>query len=276
MVGHPRSGTTWTYDILTAHPLVAGIFESWLFAGFASLMAPEHWDQSHLADLQEVTGYRTGLSQLIRRDELLADLREQAAKWMARALGPGDRYLVEKSPVHVLHVPLIANLFPEARFILVVRDGRDVVSSVRAAGRSWSPHWAPAGRRMVTHWARSWAQDAHLTHSFDRHPAVATTVRYETLRANPRAEARRLFEFCGIPCSPDELDGIVERTSLAAQPTGEDRFRRNGRSGDWKRDWSRIERLLFERTAGTALRDLGYERTRWWWLGGASRERHHN
>src|SRR5205823_957842 len=60
------------------------------------------------------------------------------------ALKPRATVVLEKTPAHTLHVPLIRRVVPQARFIHVIRDPRTVVSSLLdAAGRSWGSNWAP-------------------------------------------------------------------------------------------------------------------------------------
>src|SRR5437667_9309955 len=129
VVGVSRSGTTWVYDILTAHPQVAGILESWLFStvnGVGSLFSSAHWPHRSV-----------GLGRLLNREALLEYVRDFVARLMQHALGPQHRYLVEKSPPHLYTISLISELFPKARFIHVIRDGRDVCVSIRAATLSW-------------------------------------------------------------------------------------------------------------------------------------------
>src|SRR5439155_26280155 len=52
-------------------------------------------------------------------------------------LGPDARYIVERTPGHVSHLPLIADVFPDARVIHIVRDGRAVARSLTSM--DWGP-----------------------------------------------------------------------------------------------------------------------------------------
>src|SRR5207302_4815633 len=110
IVGQFRSGTTWVYDILTAHPEVGGAFESRLFTfadGIASLFTPRHFEHQ-----VELLGTPHGVGQLITRERLASDVRELASGWLAAALQPRHRFLVEKTPDHYESMHVIAEIFP--------------------------------------------------------------------------------------------------------------------------------------------------------------------
>ena len=97
-----------------------------------------------------------------------------------------------KTPKHVLHMPEIAELFPEARFVHIVRDGRDVAlsylskdfgpSDVRSAADVW--------RARVE---RGRADGARLG---ERRYAE---LRYEDLLTDPEAELRTICAFLDLP-----------------------------------------------------------------------------
>src|SRR5215210_3852033 len=91
VLGHPRSGTTWVYDILTFHPEVAGVLESWLFTpgvGLARLFGDELWAEDRLQRHRETVGQVAGLAQLVTRQELADEVRRLAERLLARALEP--------------------------------------------------------------------------------------------------------------------------------------------------------------------------------------------
>jgi hypothetical protein len=271
VVGVHRSGTTWVYDMLTAHPEVAGVFESGLFSfdlGVAPLFHPSHWyrDPDRLEHDTSFFGASFRLNQLLDREELVEEVLAMSSGWLARALTPDDRYLVEKTPQHYATMPLIAELFPGAAFVHVIRDGRDVTVS-RAAAQSWArqterqwslgaeaAHWASAIRE-----ARALAEERSLRY---------LEVRYEALHRSGREELRSIFDFCGIPANDQLVRRICERTKLASGGGDEGAFRRRGVVGEWRERWGLLDRIRFDRAAGEMLVQLGYERGRAWWLPG--------
>lgn len=266
VVGAERSGTTLLFEALEAHPEVAGIFETFLFddrIGLAGLFDDAFWDPGRVALQREHIGRPVGLGQLVTRAELAADLGGLVTAWLARPLGPGHRYLVEKSPVHVFKAPLIAELVPQARFVEIVRDGRDVALSSLAANEGW-------GRRVrrdpaatgVTESAQAWRANLTAGRAHQRAlPDRWLRVRFEDLRADFDGTVAAVLRFAGFPAT-------LEHARAAADPgrhqLGETGFRRGGRVGRWRAQFGLRDALAFHRAAGAMLVEAGYERDRRW------------
>ena len=258
VIGAARSGTTWVYDILRHHPQVAGVYESWLFTphnGIGSFFTDAHWPPK-----------RSGLGNLLPREDVLRYSRELVTSIMGHAIQPETRYLVEKSPNHAFAVPLIREFFPGARFICVIRDGRDVAVSVRAASRSWSKDWQNTFGRSMRVSAQVWK----LTIQRARQEAQALgddymEIRYEQIHEDPFAAYQTLFDFCQIDYDDDILQNIFSATDFRKNyKPDEAEFRRGGRIGDWKQAFSPIDTLMFKQAAGDMLIDLGYESDHSW------------
>jgi hypothetical protein len=89
---------------------------------------------------------------------------------------------LEKTPRHIWHVDYIKRVVPDAKFILMTRDGRDVVASLYE--RTGDIHKA----------ILRYKDDSLLTiRQLDNHSAIL--VRYEDLIANPRIELIRIMNF---------------------------------------------------------------------------------
>ncbi|MDW7759177.1 MAG: sulfotransferase [Acidobacteriota bacterium] len=259
IVGAARSGTTWVYDIFNAHPKVAGVFESWLFTpkdGLGSLFTEAHWPPKF-----------SGLGRLLRREELVRHAREFAETILGHAVGDEHRYLVEKSPSHLFHIPFIGEIFPASRFIHVVRDGRDVAVSVLDAAASWVPIWKSSFGRSIASSAKAWGDAVRRAQRYGRElgPDRFLEIRYETLRNDPLSQFREMFDFCGIPYDDALLKIIEDKTDFSKNYRGgAGKFRRGGRAGDWKTTFSRKDALVFQAVAGTLLIELGYEHSMDW------------
>ena len=257
VIGCARSGTTWVLDAFGAHPDVATVNESWLFSptvGLGPLLGKGHWDPDH-------PGGPQGLSRFVSREDFVAEVRTFAARVLGKALGDGQRFLVEKSPNHVWTADGIAEVFPEARFIHVVRDGRDVAVSLLAAGDSWAPQWKESSAASVQQAASTWRR------ALERAAVVAPAlddrlleVRYEDLHADPVSGYRRLFDFAEVPYDEDLLERVRTANDFPSNYTPNERgFRRGGRVGDWTDRFSPADCLAFQLAAGELLIELGYE-----------------
>ena len=102
-------------------------------------------------------------------------------------LAAGKRYLVEKTPMHILYLDLIRRTIPDAKFVIMVRDGRDVTASL---GRRNKGDFEAGLSRWVNDTGISLAQ---------RGRADAHVQRYEDLVADPSATMQRICEFLGVP-----------------------------------------------------------------------------
>jgi len=121
-----------------------------------------------------------------------------------------DLRQVETTPHTLLHMDMVARLFPQGRFIHVVRDGRDVVSSLMQ--RDWVD---PATGEKV--WcckdtesaADYWAHvvDAIRAHG-ENVPGRYLEVQYEHLVSHPEAVIRQVLAFLGEPWDPAVLSEV--------------------------------------------------------------------
>ncbi|HWB66807.1 MAG TPA: sulfotransferase [Mycobacteriales bacterium] len=231
VLGAARSGTTWLHRLLTAHPMVGGTEtgETWLFGDVMAL-----WN----SPARDVVGDGPLLA-AIRRfcDALLLAMRDRVA--------PGAAYVCEKTPESVWRLPLLTRLYPDARYLHVVRDGRDVALSmsridggtVRLADAAAS--WVSAERAVRTAAPR-------LTHRLE--------VRYERMLADPVEVAESVWHWLGLPVDGAARTAARRRSQQRVTPLPP-----TGEIGQQKwRDLPLPEQQEVEAVAGDLLRELGY------------------
>ncbi len=268
VVGVPRSGTTWVQRLLAAHPDAFPLLETYMFSGRIGLGAlfgpvpPDAGDEAPAAA-------PPGLGRLFTRGELLVEARTVARRWLEAGVPEGTLFAVEKSPWHLDELPLIAEVLPEARFVNVLRDGRDVAVSLYEARRSWSQFGSAEPGDVVGEAARSWSTGCAL--AAKAAPALGERlleVRYELLRADPRVGCRALLAHCGMPAGEADTDHAVASADieLGDRPHGEGLPIRAGRVGEWRERFGIADARRFDRVAGATLRATGYEPDRRWWL----------
>ncbi len=162
----------------------------------------------------------------------------------------------EKTPHNVYFVPEISGDFPDAQFIHLVRDGRDVAAEqLRSA----------FGPRNVHAAALLWRQTmaAGLGARADVAPGRWLDVRYETLVAEPEAELRRILGFLEEDFDPAVLR--PEESEIARRRAETRDHRPLGRPistdyvGLFRHHLSLHEQGLFAGVAGGLLREHGYE-----------------
>lgn len=135
-------------------------------------------------------------------DELLSWVRQYGAGWpsIMRFYGTwegrviGKRELVwwgDNAPYHVHNIPYFASLFPESRFILMIRDPRDVYTSIKVNYKERYP--LPD---VISVWERA-LLDGLLAKSVVGAARMAE-VRYEALVTRPRRQLEEICSFLGV------------------------------------------------------------------------------
>jgi len=195
IVGMPRSGTTLVEQIAASHPDVFGAGE--------------------LKDIINITN-SLGDGVTAIQDWNADSIMKAAAGQLQRlqALGGAASRVTDKMPDNVIHLGLIALLFPNARVVICRRDARDNCLSCFFQHFSerllWSCDLADCGRRfleidrLTDHWLRVL-------------PLKMLEVRYEQMVADQEGQSRRLIDFLGLPWDPKCLDfHKTERTVMTA------------------------------------------------------------
>ena len=110
----------------------------------------------------------------------------------------GKRRCGEKSPWHLMAVPELMALYPRAKFLWMIRDGRDVVRSCRGMPFfAWHPDWLLC---------QTWCRAAALAEKYRRqNPDRFLICRFETLVEDPVEEVKRIDEFLGLNFEPSQL-----------------------------------------------------------------------
>ena len=258
--GCGRSGTTLIRVILDTHPSICcGPESSALRSGAlktGKLAARYDFEPSVLQRMSRDSSCQT---EFIERFFTAYAARTQKSRW------------AEKSPRNVHRLRFIRRHFPKSRFVHALRDGRDVVCSLRT-----HPRFRVVDGELVEQNTRNplgpcirrWVQDvsAGLVH---RGEPWYTEVRYEDLVSDPEATLRRLFEFLDEPWDPSVLEFYKVNTRSRdatlfpqnPEATGPIYSKATGR---WRRDLSADERQLFQREAGALLSQLGYAKNERW------------
>jgi hypothetical protein len=166
----------------------------------------------------------------------------------------------DKTPMYMQHLPLLARLFPDTRFVHLLRDGRDAAQSFLAmpegiVTRTW------AHPRSAADFACQWRTEVEAAQGLGRRvgPERYLELRYEELVAEPERELRRLCAFAELPWEPEML-GYAGEVDVSAKPH-QQRLRQPPTPGvrDWRKDLPRADALAFEGIAGDLLRRLGYD-----------------
>ena len=238
--GARRSGTWWLQRILTAHPEVSEVpSETDLFElGIRPLLERFHHGVKSSTTVGELHA---------DRDVVLDGARDFCDQVFLPYLEPGARYLSERSPGHAKAVDVIAPVYPDARLIHIIRDGRDVARSLVA--REWGPD-------SVGEAAVEW-RDSILQARAAAPEGRYLEVRYESLLEDLDGGVRALYDWLELPAD----DALLEQAlSVARRPMNEDPKDPRIAQGKWRDYFSEDDLAAFEAEAGELLEEMGYER----------------
>jgi hypothetical protein len=252
--GCGRSGTTLLRMMLDSHPRICCGPESSLFRRRAV-------DTRWLAD-------RFGFChEEVRAIHDTAPSRPAfiegfAALCMRKA---GKARWAEKTPRNISRIAEIFRWFPAARFVHVLRDGRDVACSLRTHPRHKvvDGKLVPTGAwKPIAGCARRWVRDIESSRPWWGDPRFMT-VRYEDLVLDPRPSLERLMKFLG----EDWDEGLIAHAAADSPFRDATRFAQNPEAlgavstaslSRWQRDLDGRDKQIFKRIAGPLLVELGY------------------
>lgn len=255
--GCGRSGTTLFKELLNRHSRFACGPETSLYGlpfSLENIAAPWGMPMAELSRMRARSDHLVAFADRFARAFLDA---ESKARW------------AEKTPNNVRAVERLLTWYPNGRFIHVVRDGRDVVCSLRhhpkervRGGKIVPVH----ANNPVGVSARRWLSDTMRGLAFKEHPRCIE-VRYESLVADPESEMRRVCAFVGEAFEPAMLDGSGGEPARPGQNMNNERASgpiSSGSVGRWRKDLTARERSEFVDVAGELLIALGYAEDHAW------------
>lgn len=270
-VGCGRSGTTLLRSMFDAHPEIAIPYESHFVVALGRAGPRKRYEReggfavdAFASDLLAQFAFsHWGIGELELGEALHAPPPLSYADAVRRVFAlyarrQGKRRYADKTANYVLSLPLLAELFYEARFVHVLRDGRDVALSWLDTGWDFGPQTV---EEAALYW-RYYVQRGRRT-GRDLGPRYCE-IAYEWLVADPEGALRELCSFLELPYHPAMLDYFEHADELLssmprpgqhqslAQPV-------TGGLRDWRRQMPAHDIALFESLAGSVLEELGYE-----------------
>jgi hypothetical protein len=278
IVGVSRSGTTLLRLMLDAHPDLAIPPETHCIPLVArncadaanprdcfieTLTSHLYWPDFHV-DGQALTDSVAAIDPFDVGDALRNFYRLYAERFGKPRWG-------DKTPGYVHKMDLIQGFLPEAHFVHIIRDGRDVALSLNEA-------WRNSGRmkpiQEAAHW---WMAKLSKARNQANELSFYLEIRYEDLVLESEATLRRICYFIDLPWNPLMLEyyktaeerlaelvtfdrkkaaNIEQRRAKHALTT---RAPEASRIGRWRTAMSKSDQQEFERIAGEMLAELGYD-----------------
>jgi hypothetical protein len=278
IIGVSRSGTTMLRLLLDKNPLLAITPETrWLIPAIEILQS----NPSNISRFREILiGHSTWADMHIDNDQLDIILSLHDAYnpmetlrkiYFYYAKAQGKSRVGDKTPLHILSLHKIASAFPEARFIHIIRDGRDVALSMRSV---W---WVQ--NKDIRDLAKFWTWRIHEARQQAQFLPHYMEVKYEDLLQESEMILKKIALFIEIPFDSVQMNAHLTAANRLLELTDLNHFgetissstRRSvhkltsfppdkNRMGGWRKELTEEEIVSFERIAGDLLSDLGYER----------------
>lgn len=245
VVGCSRSGTSVFVELFSQHADLANWSEA------AQVLELKYYDPTvdHYKDRTDVTE---------------ADALRIRAFFGAFARLTRKRYLVNKHPQNSLRIAYLKAVFPDARFVHVVRDGRAVVAShLRKVERDKFRQFYPFGNfPKPVRWREYLALPPLLQYAYQWRDVVSyvrgaaesdladdeyVEIRYEDLCNDPRSALAMIDAALGLDPR--------RRYDEKAPPT------LRSQNAKWREEWSTAEVRQIEAVIGDLLQEFGYEPT---------------
>ena len=294
--GHARSGTTLLMRLVRLHPDVHCNYQAHFFTRQPLLKSLVNTPEAEEWLSRKSNRWNQGrdLSPLVLR--AIADfmMERDAAK-------EGKHIVGDKSPSSTIHGQAVRDMhsiYPDAKLVYIIRDGRDVLISERFRNFvEESKFLSVEDKRIIKNLQKDQAQFTNgtrsiFTETFLRRVAKGWVqnlqetedeghrlfgeryfgIRYEDLLAKPFIEMTKVWRFLGVK---DFEGSLVEATKseMASNPDEEWQAKRNegiasflpkGQAGNWQKLFTERDKSIFKEIAGEMLIRWNYEKDNQW------------
>lgn len=268
--GSGRCGTTWLQAMMGCHPQVATTVQMTVFYTYIpDWLESWKWETRFTEDSEH---WDVGLPVVWTEDEFVEFLRDFIARVYSRVMAknPNATHILDKHGEYRNHLDAINKFIPHARFIHMVRDGRDVALSLKAAKDQWG--W---GSSSVPEAIVDWKQFVEESQQGAKFGDRFLEVKYEDLYQDGESVLRDVFEFCGLPVKDLDIADIVKRHTfeqMKANLASPDPDRkapaghyRHGKAGSWREELTPMQKYLIDFYAADTLKQYGYYEDNWWY-----------
>jgi LPS sulfotransferase NodH len=295
ILGHARSGTTLLMRLVRLHSDVHCNYQAHFFTRKPLLKSLVDTPEAEEWLRRKSNRWNQGrdLSPLILRAVADFIMERDAAK-------EGKRIVGDKSPSSTIHGQAVRDLhavYPDAKLIYIVRDGRDVLISERFRNLVEESKFLKAeDRRIIEELRKDQTQFTNGTCSIFTESVIRRvaggwvknlqetddegrrlfdenycSLRYEDLLERPFAETQRLWKFLGVQATPALEKAVLGE--MSSNPDEEWQAKRNddiasflpkGQAGNWQRLFTARDKTLFKEVAGEMLVKWKYEKDTNW------------
>lgn len=243
VLGTPRSGTTLLQKILESHSKLFSIQAETAIFSFKNFWSKnrKHFDFDELTKNKLLSESKDNIDFFENSVSILMDRN------------PG-KIFIEKTPQHIRYLSFLIKHFPNAKFVHIVRDGRDCYCS--AIKHPWIPQ-----SRSIELFSKYYSSCVKRGIKSIGHPNVHT-LKYEDLVQDPLAIVKDLMTFLSLEVEEEQLNSSFRSKDKRAQL---EQFKKlneginNSSVGRWKNELNKKQIQEFEKYSKDVLRYFGYD-----------------
>jgi protein-tyrosine sulfotransferase len=265
IVGVPRSGTTLLRVILDSHPnLAVGPECPWISGNYGDLISFRHLYETLISHksgpIKNLNGVTHDMVASVMGNAINEILQGYAQKKKKQ------RWL-EKTPDNIAFIPFLNTIFPNAKYIHIIRDGRDVACSSFNSKHNWGTH-INCNEKIIKNtiinclkrwnlWVtqfQKWIEEYNLN---------VHELKYEDMIVAPQKNIEAILEFINEPWSDNVLNYQNCTHDLPTHEMGtQDVISKKHFScesiGRWKQQFSYLDKLRYVIIAGKTLKKYNY------------------
>lgn len=268
IIGVPRSGTTLLRIMLDSHPnLAVGSECPWFCRSYCDVTS---FKDLYLSLVEDRYGPVRNFEGVSEAHVTLALGEAISSILSAYAHGRGKKRWLEKTPNHITEIPFIVKLFPQSKYIHIIRDGRDVACSSFKERVTWGKQLQNREEKVTNtrlnalqRWCRWVAQFEKWKQEYE---LDICQISYEDLVRNPRPTLEKILQFIEESWSEDVLNYGKQKHDIPDWEAGSRDVSQKPKISDegigrWKTEFSDTERLIAASFADSMLTKFGYEAT---------------
>lgn len=243
VMGSPRSGTTLIQKVIEGHDQYFSIQGETGIFSYQNIFNPERHHFGLTTEQQK---------ELFSASVDIVDFFDKAVKKIS--IENDGKIFIEKTPQHVIHLDKLVRYFPNAKFVNIVRDGRDCFCSAKH-------HENIPQRSSVRIFASYW-KECVTPPLMLKHNKRLYTFKYESFTKAPEVELNKLMKFLGHELMDKQLDPETYRKDKRASNENFKRLNENINESSvarWKDELGEDEKRVFKEIAGKELSSYGYE-----------------
>ena len=261
VVGVPRSGTTWLFKMLAAHP------------GFCSLNGANTLFQNYIFPMEKAyrdeemglknKGFDRGMPSKLDPTEF-HKLLLHYVDFFYENFSITNPFYVEKATDLLDQTKNILRFVPNAKFIHIVRDGRDsALSDIKYRKK----YGFPLGIENIYEAAQRWKNETlSYRQQMRLHPEQMMELKYEDLLSNTSLKLHDIFEFIGCHSTHELSEQIAKkfdhRTNMVSKPTSDIADKAGRPLHPYFSEMTKKELAIFECIAGDTLIKYGYPKSK--------------